>query len=132
MAWYEGQASNNCAGVIIRFFREFPGGPVVRTRCFHCHGPGSIPGWGTKILQATQPKKKERKEGREEGRRYGKTQMNFFSNPIRFFQSRKKLGTSLVAQSLRIRLPIQGTWVRALVREDPTCRRATKPVCHNY
>ena len=31
---------------------EFPGGPVVRTRRFHCRGPGSIPGWGTKILQA--------------------------------------------------------------------------------
>ena len=38
---------------------------------------------------------------------------------------------SLVAQWLRIRLPMQGTWVRALVREDPTCRGATKPVCHN-
>ena len=40
--------------------------------------------------------------------------------------------TSLVAQWLRIRLPTQGTRVRALVREDPTCRRAIKPVCHNY
>ena len=39
---------------------------------------------------------------------------------------------SLVAQWLRIRLPMQGTWVRALVREDPTCRGATKPVRHNY
>ena len=28
--------------------------------------------------------------------------------------------------------PAKGTWVRALVREDPTCRRATKPVHHNY
>ena len=37
-------------------------------------------------------------------------------------------GTSLVAQWLRIRLPTQGTRVRALVRED----QATKPVCHNY
>ena len=27
-------------------------------------------------------------------------------------------GTSLVAQWLRIRLPMQGTWVRALVQED--------------
>ena len=27
---------------------------------------------------------------------------------------------------------MQGTWVRALVREDPTCRGATKPVRHNY
>ena len=39
---------------------------------------------------------------------------------------------SLVAQWLRIRLPMQGTWVRALVQEDPTCHGATKPVCHNY
>ena len=44
----------------------------------------------------------------------------------------KKLGTSLVAQWLRICLPMQGTRVQALVREDPTCRRATKPMCHNY
>ena len=43
-----------------------------------------------------------------------------------------KLGTSLVKQWLRIRLPMQGTWVRSLVREDPTCCEATKPVCHNY
>ena len=27
---------------------------------------------------------------------------------------------------------MQGTRVRALVWEDPTCRGATKPVCHNY
>ena len=41
-------------------------------------------------------------------------------------------GTSLVAQWLRIHLPTQGTQVRSLVREDPTCRGATKPVRHNY
>ena len=27
---------------------------------------------------------------------------------------------------------MQGTRVRALVRDDPTCRGATKPVRHNY
>ena len=27
---------------------------------------------------------------------------------------------------------MQGTRVQALVQEDPTCRRATKPVRHNY
>ena len=43
-----------------------------------------------------------------------------------------KPGTSLVAQWLRIRLPVQGTWVRALVLEDTTCCGATKPVHHNY
>ena len=41
-------------------------------------------------------------------------------------------GASLVAQRLRICLPMQGTRVRALVREDPTCRGATRPVSHNY
>ena len=41
-------------------------------------------------------------------------------------------GASLVAQWLRICLPMQGTWVQALVREDPTCRGATKPMRHNY
>ena len=39
---------------------------------------------------------------------------------------------SLVVQWLRICLPMQGTRVRALVREDPTCRGATRPVSHNY
>ena len=43
-------------------YREFPGGPVVRTQPFHCRDPGSIPGWGTKILQATCQRKKKRKE----------------------------------------------------------------------
>ena len=39
---------------------------------------------------------------------------------------------SLVAKWLRIWLPVQETRGRALVREDPTCRGATKPLCHNY
>ena len=42
------------------------------------------------------------------------------------------LGASLVAQWLRICLPMQGTRVRVLVWEDPTCCGATKPVSHNY
>ena len=37
-------------------------------------------------------------------------------------------GASLVAHWLRIHLPMQGTQVRALVWEDPTCCGATKPV----
>ena len=41
-------------------------------------------------------------------------------------------GTSLEAQWLRICLPMQETRVWALVREDPTCRGATKPVHQNY
>ena len=44
----------------------------------------------------------------------------------------KETGTYPVAQWLSIYLPMQGTRVRALVREDPTCHGATKPVRHNY
>ena len=47
-------------------------------------------------------------------------------------------GASLVAQWLRIHLPMQGTRVQALVREDPTCHGAwalepacLEPVLHN-
>ena len=43
-----------------------------------------------------------------------------------------KTRASLVVQWLRICLPMQGTQVRALVQEDPTCCRAAKPMCHNY
>ena len=32
------------------FLWEFPGGPVVRTGCFHPGGLGSVPGWGTQML----------------------------------------------------------------------------------
>ena len=41
------------------------------------------------------------------------------------FKNHKR--ASLVAQWLRIDLPMQGTRVRALVQEDPTCHGATKP-----
>ena len=39
---------------------------------------------------------------------------------------------SLVAQWLRIRLPMRGTQVQALVQKDPTCHGAAGPVRHNY
>ena len=67
-------------------------------------GTGLIPGWGTKILHAARYNQKKK----------------------------KNLGASLVAQWLRICLPMQGTWVRAMVWEDPTCLGATKPASHNY
>ena len=42
------------------------------------------------------------------------------------------LRTSLVVQWLRIHLPVQGTQVRSLVWEDPTCFRAAKLLCLNH
>ena len=38
----------------------------------------------------------------------------------------------LVAQWIRICLPVQETWVQSPIQEDSTCRRSAKPVCHNY
>ena len=40
---------------------EFPGSPVVSTGHLNRVGIGSIPGPGTKIPQAAQPKKKRKK-----------------------------------------------------------------------
>ena len=41
-------------------------------------------------------------------------------------------GTSLVVQWLRILLPMQWARFPSLVREDPICCGATKPVHHSY
>ena len=41
------------------------------------------------------------------------------------------IGASLVAQWLRVCLPIQGTQVPSLVWEDPACHGATGPVSHS-
>ena len=68
--------------------------------------------------------KRGRKEGKEGGRERKKERKGK--------EKEKRWRASLVAQWLRICLPIQGTQVRALVQEDTTCRGATKPVCHNY
>ena len=43
-----------------------------------------------------------------------------------------RVWASLVAQWLRVCLPMQGTRVRALVWEGPTCCGATGPVSQNY
>ena len=61
-----------------------------------------------------------------------KTSMTYHLTPVRMAIIKKTTGASLVTQWLRICLLMQGTWVRALVWEDPTCRRATRPVSHNY
>ena len=53
-------------------------------------------------------------------------------SPSELWPQEERGRASLVAQWLRIFLLMQGTRVRALVWEDPTCRGATRPVSHNY
>ena len=52
--------------------------------------------------------------------------------PEKTIIQKESCGASLVVQWLRVCLPMQGTRVRALVWEDPICRRATGPLSHNY
>ena len=61
-----------------------------------------------------------------------KTKKYLWTEMIRNHSTRNKRGASLVAQWLRICLPMQETGVRALVWEDPTYCGATKPVSHNH
>ena len=56
---------------------------------------------------------------------------NFRIENYKCYNKHPHAGTSLVEQWLRIRLPMQGTRVQALVQEDPTCHEATKPMHHN-
>ena len=58
--------------------------------------------------------------------------MQITGHHLRFSHSKILWWASLVAQWLRICLPMQGTRVRALVWEDPTCCGATKPVSYSY
>ena len=51
---------------------------------------------------------------------------------VNYTEIKNNFRASLVAQWLRIHLPMHGTRVRALVQEDPACHGATKPVHHNY
>ena len=61
-----------------------------------------------------------------------KTTMRYHLTPVRMAIIKNSTGASLVAQWLRVCLLVQGTRVRALVWEDPTCRGATRPMSHNY
>ena len=62
-----------------------------------------------------------------------KTTMRYHLTSVRMAIIKKSTNrASLVAQLLRICLPMLGTQVGALVQEDPTCHGATKPVNYNY
>ena len=61
-----------------------------------------------------------------------KTTMRYHLTPVRMAIIKKSTNrASLVAQWLRVCLPMQGMRVRALVWEDPACCGAAGPVGHN-
>ena len=53
----------------------------------------------------------------------------FFPHEIVLAPLSKK---TVTRASLLAYLPMQETWVRSLVLEDPTCSGGTKPLCHNH
>ena len=56
-----------------------------------------------------------------------------FIRVIHFFQNQKQESGDFPGGAVvKYLLPMQGTQVRALVQEDPTCCGATKPMRHNY
>ena len=88
---------------------------------------------GGKKQPLKQPKNQD-KEMDEEDKTFKQKQREEASEkgPWPEVELRNMARASLVAQWLRICLLMQGTRVRALVWEDPTCRRAAGPVSHNY
>ena len=64
--------------------------------------------------------------------RNGVSNRFFVLSPAELLCSKMYVRTSLVAQLIRIRLPMQRTQVRSLVQEDPACNRATKFLSYNY
>ena len=58
--WTEGIIGENYT--FRKAFRDFPGGPVVKTLPSNINGVGSIPGWGAKISQASWPKNQNIKQ----------------------------------------------------------------------
>ena len=130
--------------------RDFPGGPVVKTRGPQPPGRGPVPVHG---LLGTRPHSRrwavggvsEASSATPHRLHYrlnnppspvcGKTVFHETSPWCqKGWGPQLRLhapGTSQVAEWLRICLPMQGTCVRSLVQEDPTCHGTTKPMHPN-
>ena len=79
-----------------------------------------------KLMHLTELVSKEPKENQEETNETNR-------NGCKLLQRLKRPNrASLVVQWLRICFAMQGTLVRSLVQEDPTCLKAAKPVPLHY
>ncbi|KAJ8782369.1 hypothetical protein J1605_010077 [Eschrichtius robustus] len=107
----------------------FPGGAVVENLPASAGDTGSSPGLG----RSHMPRSSWAREPQLLSLRvWGLCSATGEAAILKFIIKSSSYGASLVAQWLRICLPMQGTRVRFLVWEDPTCHGATKPVCHNF
>ena len=134
---------------------DFPVGPAVKTPYFHCRWHGLIPGRGKfHMLWGMRRPPTPHQERMHHCNGLNACPPNSYIEILMLYGMIFKDGTSerclllghedrtlinqshalwasLVAQWLRIRLPMQGTRARALVQKDPICR-GTKPVRHNH
>ena len=85
--------------------------------------------WRVNVLQAPG-ERHFKKEGRAEARTSDLDWNPWCAGGVT--RNKRNNRASLLAQWLRIHLPMQGTRVQALVREDPTGCGATKLMSHNY
>ncbi|KAJ8789989.1 hypothetical protein J1605_004741 [Eschrichtius robustus] len=121
--------------------RGFPGGAVVENLPDNTGGTGSSPGLGRSHVPRSNWAREPRllslrvwslcSSAGEAAMAHEPQLLNLRVWSLCSATRKATIWTSLVAQWLRICLPMQGTRVRALVWEDPTCRGATRPVSHN-
>ena len=74
-------------------------------------------------------------DGREKGKRDGKWEGRNKKAVIRKCEmkyQKNEIGASVVAQELRLHLPMRETWVQSWAWKDPTWHGAPKPVGHNH
>ena len=129
-----GHSSSRCTGfsllrpLLLRSTGSRRAGSVVVA-----HGPSCSAACGIFPDQGSNPRPLHWQADSQPLRHQGSPTHTFLNQTLKGPHDFKKCtwGTSLVVQWLRICLPMQGTRVRALVREDPTCRGATKPASHN-
>ncbi|KAJ8779016.1 hypothetical protein J1605_012867 [Eschrichtius robustus] len=107
-------------------FGGFPGGAVVENLPANAGDTGSSPGLGRSHI----PQSNWAREPQLLSLRIWS--LCSATREAAIMRGPRTNRASLVVQWLRIRLPTQGTRVQALVREDPTCRGAAKPMRHNY
>ncbi|KAJ8788086.1 hypothetical protein J1605_005385 [Eschrichtius robustus] len=111
-----------------RIFRGFPGGAVVENLPANAGDTGSSPGLG----RSHMPRSSWAREPQLLSLRVWSLCSSTGEAAIHTVFKIILCGASLVARWLGVHLAMQGTRVQALVREDPTCCGATKPMRHNY